>query len=197
MRYPNEHKAKTRERVIQEASKALRTGGLAGVSVSEVMSRAGLTNGAFYGHFTSKDDLVAKSIEHMFEERYEPFLAELEDLPPAKLLREFLDMYLSIEHVTHPEGGCPLPPLGASVPLLSREARDALLNGARELIGAIAVLLKRLEIPDSDLVSRSIVAEIVGAVTLARLTSETGEAEKMLSASRNSIVTRIGLDGRR
>ncbi len=59
MRYDSEHKKRTRQRVLSEAAAAIRAVGPDGIGVAGVMAKAGLTHGAFYAHFESKDDLVA------------------------------------------------------------------------------------------------------------------------------------------
>ena len=58
-RYDTEHKAQTRARVVDAAGRRLKKDGIDGSGVSALMSDAGLTNGAFYAHFSSKDELVA------------------------------------------------------------------------------------------------------------------------------------------
>ena len=66
MRYKAEHKVETRRRVLAEAARSIRTSGPDRVSVAEIMSGAGLTHGAFYAHFKSKDALWRAVIDQMF-----------------------------------------------------------------------------------------------------------------------------------
>ena len=75
MRYDTDHKARTRERILDEAASAIRAAGPQGVSVGGLMKKAGLTHGGFYAHFGSKDDLVAEAIGHMFGGPYANFAA--------------------------------------------------------------------------------------------------------------------------
>jgi len=70
MRYDDNHKERTRARVLAEAAAAIRGKGAERVGVSEVMAGAGLTHGGFYAHFKSKDDLVAQAITYMFDASY-------------------------------------------------------------------------------------------------------------------------------
>src|ERR1700743_2818552 len=63
MRYPAEETAEKHRRILQQASILFRERGFSGVSLSEIMKATGLTHGAFYNHFESKDDLIAKSID--------------------------------------------------------------------------------------------------------------------------------------
>src|SRR5213080_1874947 len=59
MRYPKDQKQATRQRILEAAGRRFKRDGIDGAGVAAVMSDAGLTNGAFYGHFSSKEDLVA------------------------------------------------------------------------------------------------------------------------------------------
>src|ERR687897_3231659 len=59
MRYGKDQKQATRQRIVEAAGRRFKADGIDGAGVAAVMSDAGLTNGAFYGHFSSKEDLVA------------------------------------------------------------------------------------------------------------------------------------------
>ena len=83
MRYDNEHKQKTRAKVLQAAARALRSEGPERVGVAAVMAEAGLTHGGFYAHFKSKDELIAAAIGHMFDESRERAIKEIEGRDPA------------------------------------------------------------------------------------------------------------------
>ena len=95
MRYGADHKQKTRERVLAEAAKAIREEGSQGVSVAGVMARAGLTHGAFYAHFGSREELqisVVREYHDRFEDEvFRPALREPRGLPR---LRAMFDRWL-------------------------------------------------------------------------------------------------------
>ena len=61
-RYDAEHKGETRRRIVETAGRRLKQDGIDGSGIAALMSDAGLTNGAFYAHFESKDDLVANVV---------------------------------------------------------------------------------------------------------------------------------------
>src|SRR5438034_5865624 len=68
------------------------------------MADAGLTNGAFYAHFESKEDLVASAVAEQLREQRQSFSAQ----PPGRAgLEQIVRAYLSVEHRDNPEGGCP------------------------------------------------------------------------------------------
>jgi len=193
MRYSTDHKAQTRERVLTEASRAIRADGVAKVSVATVMSRVGLTHGGFYAHFKSKDDLVAHSISHMFDERYHGFLSRVDGPDPERTLGEFIRFYLSMEHRNNVETGCPVPALTSEVSHFSPTARERFSNGSQRLIAAIADLLEKIGTDRAKARAASAFAEAVGALALARAAVDDKTARQILATSTESVCERLGL----
>src|SRR6478672_815921 len=93
-RYAKEHKQVTRQRIIEKAGHRFKQDGIDGSGISTLMSDAGLTNGAFYAHFESKDDLVA----HVVADQLASQRAVLAALPEGRAaLEQFVHEYLSPE----------------------------------------------------------------------------------------------------
>ncbi|WP_176598491.1 TetR/AcrR family transcriptional regulator [Sphingobium sp. 15-1] len=193
MRYPSEHKARTRERILTEASRAIRCQGIDKVAVANVMSAAGLTVGGFYAHFASKDDMVAHAIEHMFHERYERFLALLDIGDPRAALAKFFDGYLSMAHRGHPETGCPIPSLTSELGHLSEDSRERLTRGMGGLIDGMTRLLERAGCDDPEEAANAAFSEALGALVMARMTTDRKAAEKILQRARKSVKERLGV----
>ena len=61
MRVSREQAAANRERIIEAAGELFRSKGFSGIGVADIMKAAELTHGGFYGHFASKDDLIAQA----------------------------------------------------------------------------------------------------------------------------------------
>jgi TetR/AcrR family transcriptional regulator, transcriptional repressor for nem operon len=195
MRYDAEHKQKSHERVIAEAAKAIRADGPQGISVAGVMSAAGLTHGAFYAHFESRDALLLAGIERMFEEGRARVLRETTAGVPAKTaLTNYIGFYLSRSHRDTRTAGCPLPFLAAEAPRLNEEMRERYAQGVQNLTGALADLLRDMAYPNPDTTAASVLAEMVGAVSLARAEPDPDRSYAILSASRASLKTRLGLE---
>ena len=195
MRYSSDHKAQTRERILEVAAGAIRKHGVEGVSLSAIMAGADLTNGAFYAHFKSKDDLIAKAVTFMFDHRYARLLASVETntLDAKEALATFIDRYLSMRHCEAPEAGCPIPPLAAEVPHMTKEARVRFAAGVSRLVNGLAALLDQAGVADPKAHASSTVAELVGALGLARTAEDPVAAKAMLSASRSALKQRLGL----
>jgi TetR/AcrR family transcriptional regulator, transcriptional repressor for nem operon len=193
MRYDSEHKERTRQRVLSEAAAAIRTVGPSGIGVAGLMAKAGLTHGAFYAHFESKDDLVAQAVAQMFDETYQRFLARTEHPDPAVAITRFIDSYLSARHRDQPDHGCPLPSLAGELARLPGAARQNFAAGLHRLTTSMAKRIKELGRDDADNLAASAIAEMVGALALSRAVGERPEADAILEASRNSIKARIAL----
>jgi TetR/AcrR family transcriptional repressor of nem operon len=195
MRYDAEHKQRSRERVIAEAAKAIRVEGIPAVSVAGVMGAAGLTHGAFYAHFESRDALLLAGVQRMFEEGRARILAETgRGGSPKAALTSYIGFYLSRSHRDSRTTGCPLPFLAAEAPRLNEALREEYAQGVRGLTGAITDLLRSMDHPEPDTTAASVLAEMVGAVSLARAEPDADRSYAILTASRASLRARLGLE---
>ncbi len=194
MRYDAEHKQKTRLRVLDEAAKAIREEGPHRLGVAGVMARAGLTHGGFYAHFPSKEAFVAEAIAHMFEGGPITTLKTVRDLPPREALTQFIDFYLSRRHRDSRNGGCPLPYLAGDAPRLADASRERYAQGAANLTKVVADRLAELGRPFAEDEASSTLAELVGAVTLARAEADPDRSDAILERSRAHLKRRLGLE---
>ena len=193
MRYAAEHKELTRQRILAEAASAIRAKGPDRVGVAEVMAKLNLTHGGFYGHFESKDDLIAQSITYMFDQTYAWFLHKTEGLEPREALATWVGAYLSKSHRDSPATGCALAALSGDLPRLPQMARARFTEGAARLPAGLAKLLKKLGTRDADALASSAVAEMVGALALARAIDDPGQSDAILRASREMVKARLGV----
>ena len=137
-RYRPEHKDETRRRLIETSGRRFKRDGFDGAGISTLVADAGLTNGAFYGHFTSKDDLIATVVGDQLAAQ----LAQVEALPHGlDSVEAFVREYLSPEHRDDPGGGCPSAALLDEITRQGRATRQAYTEGIRALVDAIALHL--------------------------------------------------------
>lgn len=133
------------------------------------MEAAGLTHGGFYGHFASKDQLVARTLEH----------ALLRTEPTERDLASYAKRYLSSSHCRDLAGGCPTAALGAETVRQGSEARAAMTAGIRHQ-------LERFSADESE--SRRVAigswAAMVGALVLSRLSDDETLSEEILTETR-------------
>ena len=194
MRYDSEHKQKTRAKVLKVAAKAIRAEGPHQIGVADVMAQAGLTHGGFYAHFASKDELVAAAIGQMFEEARERFVHETHDRSPADALRAYIDFYLSPGHRDARRSGCPVAALASDLPRLSKAALDRFADGSRHMRESLASKLELLGHSDAGREASSVQAELLGALSLARVEPDAKRSDAILADSRRAIKRRLKLE---
>lgn len=193
MRYGAEHKEETRKRVLKAAAKAIRAEGPHRVGVAGIMAEVGLTHGGFYAHFKSKDDLVAASIDQMFEEGSQRARYETEGVDPVTGLGRYIDFYLSPAHRDAQGAGCPLPYLSADAARMDTQSRARFADGVAQLRDRLARLLAGIGDPDPLPRAASLLSEMVGALSLARADPDPERSGAILEHSRAAIMTRFGL----
>jgi TetR/AcrR family transcriptional regulator, transcriptional repressor for nem operon len=131
MPWPKEHKANTRQRIVEAAAAAFRQHGIARVGVADVMRRAGLTHGGFYAHFASKDDLLAEALVYASAEANGMLETSVKNDAPARQLLNAAMTYLSSGHLAHPERGCPVAALGPELMRSNEKVRRTLTSEIR------------------------------------------------------------------
>jgi TetR/AcrR family transcriptional repressor of nem operon len=170
MRRSKEDAARTREQIVEAASRLFRQKGITGVSVADVMAACGLTVGGFYKHFKSKDALVAEAIER----------ASLSTTAGGpREAEEIISSYVSLFHAKHPEAGCPIAALCSDIHREHGEPREA-------FDVALARMFERIAAPRQKQLSMA--ATAVGAVVLARASKDPKVAEEVLSAARQELL---------
>ena len=112
MRYPAEETAARHRRIVREASQMFRERGFKDVTVAEVMKAAGLTHGAFYSHFDSKESLMAAATEYAMENTLEGVRTNFASETGRAA---YLDRYLSVKHRDRPDTGCAMAALSGEI----------------------------------------------------------------------------------
>ena len=132
-RYRPEHKEATRRRMIETAGRRFKSDGIDGSGIATLVADAGLTNGAFYGHFASKDDLVASVVADQLAAQ----LNLVNDLPRGLAsVESFLRDYLSPAHRDNLAGGCPSAALLDEIGRCDIAVREAYTDGASAMISS-------------------------------------------------------------
>jgi TetR/AcrR family transcriptional repressor of nem operon len=175
MRVTREKMAENRSRILGAASRLFREKGFDAVSVAEVMSAAGLTHGGFYGHFASKDDLVAQALAHVLA---------FDGSGEGADLGGYLDAYLSSEHRDNAAEGCPTASMVADIRHQSAAARKAMTEGLRSQINRIAEVLTDVPAADRRRAAIGSWAAMVGAVIFARAIDDPALSDEVLEQTR-------------
>ncbi|MFE9807485.1 TetR family transcriptional regulator [Streptomyces sp. NPDC005227] len=175
-----------RQYVVATASRMFREKGTT-VSIADLMKASGLTHGAFYKQFASKDDLVDKAIAHAFEDpaAHSPAGPEAltEDHEAAR--STLIEHYLSVWHRDHAGDGCPVSGFAADLgrePDQAARSQQVYINGVRNRAA-------RLATDEDDGMAQ--LCTMVGALALARATRGDPISEELLQAAR-TVLTRSG-----
>lgn len=182
-------KAHTRQRILDEAARVMRETGTEGIGVAALMKRVGLTHGGFYAHFASREELVQEVLKHMFAEAGD-FLPAKSVTQPAQQLTNFIDSYLSEAHRNAPAQGCPLSALVSEVAHLPPPTRQIYAQGFDAMHASLTRMLRELTLPDPEALASSMLAEMVGALALARACPESEQASLLLQRSRDALKQR-------
>lgn len=106
-----ELKTESLNRILDASAARLRMEGLGGTAIADVMRDAGLTHGAFYGHFANKSELSAAALRHALQDNRERWVGGLNRESWAQRLQRLARHYLTKAHRDHPADGCALAAL--------------------------------------------------------------------------------------
>lgn len=174
MKVSKEVVAQHRENLLEAAGRLLRERGFEKVGVAEVAAAAGLTHGALYAHFPSKEALCSEAVTRM--------LGKSAGAGGRQERKAYVEAYLSPRHVRRRETGCPYTALAADVPRTSATIRTAFSRGLEHSLEKSA---KRLGRRDRAIVSMAL---MVGAVVLARATNKPGLRDEILAAAKRELL---------
>ena len=178
-RYDAEHKAETRRRIIETAGRRLKQDGVDGSGVAALMTDAGLTNGAFYAHFKSKDDLVANVVADQLRAQH----AVLSSLPAGQdALEEFIRDYLAPPHRDQPSTGCPSAALLDEIGRCDASVRGSYTEGMQSIVDVIAAHLSPHDPSAARTKAVGLFTLLVATLQLARAVSDRKLSDDILES---------------
>lgn len=178
MRYSKDHKQATRRRILEAAGRRFKQDGIDGAGVTSLMADAGLTNGAFYAHFTSKEDLVANVLVDQLSAQRHSFDEQPSDRAG---LEAIIRDYLSPQHRDQRADGCP------SAALLDEIARCPVVTRqvfTDELIGTADDIAARLGPADAEadrIGALTLMGMMIGTLQLARALTDRDLSDQLLA----------------
>jgi TetR/AcrR family transcriptional regulator, transcriptional repressor for nem operon len=178
MKVSREQFAENRQKILEAAGRLFREHGFDGVTVADVMKAAGLTHGGFYGHFKSKDDLIAQTLAHSSGQQE----------PPDMSLADYARYYLSTQHCHDAAGGCTVAGLGPDTVRQSPEARAAMTARLRAQIERLARAAPGTTPEEKR--RHAIVgwAAMLGSLLMARVSDDAALRDEILAATRDWLV---------
>ncbi|HEX4334564.1 MAG TPA: TetR/AcrR family transcriptional regulator [Polyangiaceae bacterium] len=185
MPYTQEHKARTRAKIVECARVMFNRRGFDSVSIDDVMREAGLTRGGFYNHSRSKDELYAEAV--MSFGSCNPFAKELARLParpdPTTLARMLVELYLSDEVLNDVTQHCPLVALPSDVARAGLKPRAAYTQVVRNMLHVFRVAFDDDD-PEAENRAQIMLNLCVGGMVIARTTDDTDLRRSLRAAAR-------------
>ncbi len=185
MRYEKGHKDATRAHIIEVASAQFREHGLAAAGLAGIMSAAGLTNGAFYAHFDSKEDLVRAVLLDAFGQRQQRLRANLDNKAGFETT---VRNYLSGRHRDAAGTGCPSAALVAEIARHPKETRGAFTAKLSEVIDLLAAQIGKGAPAERRKRAMTAYSMMVGALQLARAVSDRKLSDEILENAADAVL---------
>lgn len=173
----------THERIVSVAARAIRRSGYDGTGVADIMKEAGLTHGAFYVHFASREAMLAEAASKACAESASTVADVVAKEPPDTALSAMLGAYLSKAHVDNVEQGCPLAALGAETSRQAPEVRRVVTRHIKEMIDLVARQSPDWGQPGAHERSLVTLSTMVGALLLARAVDDSGLSDGLREAA--------------
>jgi AcrR family transcriptional regulator len=190
MRYEKGHKDATRQRIIDVASAQFREHGVAAVGLAGIMTDAGLTNGAFYTHFESKEDLVRAVLLNAQSGREKTLRTAAVEAGAG--LESAIRDYLSPRHRDNPGRGCPTAALIAEIARHPKKTRDEYTNRMADFIALIASQIPRGSAAERRRNAIAIYGMMVGTLQLARAVNDRRLSDEILESGVSAAVALAG-----
>ena len=186
MKVSREQAAKNRERIVVAAAQRFRERGFDGIGVADLMKEAGLTHGGFYGHFSSKEDLIAEASARALTSSL-ALWSKLAQRAPGDPLSAIAGVYLTSRHRDNPGTGCLLAALGPDVSRQGPAVRRAVTDYVRSACDLLAKLIPGRSRAARRQKAISAYATLVGAMVMARAVDDQALSEEILDAGLASV----------
>lgn len=164
-----------------------RSKGFSGIGVADIMKAAELTHGGFYGHFASKDDLVAQASRRSMQraaQNWKKVVAESGSAAFATLLTR----YLSPRHRDDPGQGCAFAALSGDAARCSKPVRETFAEGLETLIDILSGIVGGRTKAARRRKAIAALSELIGALILSRAVGDAGLSAEILDAGRRELL---------
>lgn len=188
MRISKEKAADNRTALIRAASKLFRERGIDGVGVAEISKEAGLTHGALYAHFRSKEELALEALSYGLDQDNSRIYASTVDGMPD--LARFLDRYLALDTRDDYGNRCAMAASASEIGRQDKAISARFAEGYMVMVRAFERQIAQND-PDSDALGRAmaVVATMIGSLAVARGAAKGNPAvsEQVLAAARRQV----------
>ena len=183
MRVTRERANENRRRVLEKAGELFRERGFDGIGVADLMKSVGLTHGAFYGQFGSKDELAAEAMADTLTQAAERWRHRVA-ASPDDAFGAIAGYYLSRTHRDALANGCPASALGAETAHQTPAVRRSFTEGTKPLLDILAETVPGGTPEERRAEALAAFSAMVGAVVLARAVDDPALSDEILAATR-------------
>jgi len=180
-RMSKQDKAISHAEIIKQGSRLFREYGIEATSVGDIMNASGLTHGGFYRHFSGKQDLVLASIEFAVSEVLDQLEQVIKKQGAAVAITQYVDLYLSIQHMKKRGAGCPLAALIEEAGRSDDAVRFCLQSAMARVV---EVLAKSMSGDQGRQKATGILAALIGSIQMARSAPSHKTATEILKSGR-------------
>ena len=184
MGHSQAEKARSRERILQEAADQVRDAGLESISVGKLMRRADLTHGGFYNHFESRSELLAQALERALAEGRKAWLAAVDPDDAPRSFEAKVRSYLSRSHRDSRATGCAIAALASDVARADERSRAVMSNHIDTFVSQLSKSLRTRDEGDAMLA----VSATIGALLLSRVQVDARRSDALLKAVRERLL---------
>ena len=195
MKVTKEKSAGNRAALIQTAARLFRERGIDGVGVAEISKAAGLTHGALYAQFPSKQALVAEALAHGMAASQAYMTAS--NPRGAPTLSDQLDLYLAPYHRDNLADGCAMAASASEIARQDEVVSARLAVGFDQMVGSIQAALKPTTLSADDRArALTIAAAMIGGIAMARAAAKSRPdlSDEIMAAVRR-VLAEVGGEG--
>ena len=187
MRVSKETAAQNRQRILTAAARLFREQGIGGSGVDAITEAAGLTHGAFYSQFESKEAVVAEAVRLAIDESRRAFERSSKSAKNGKALARVVAAYLARSHRDSPGDGCVVAALGADIARQPKRVRAAFTKALKEALEILTGLVPGGAASRRYDDALTLFSAMVGALILARAVSEESLSRRILETAANRL----------
>jgi TetR/AcrR family transcriptional repressor of nem operon len=186
MRVSRTKAAENRERILDVATTLFRERGIDGIGVADLMKSAGLTHGGFYGHFKSKDDLVAQACGRAVQKMRDNWIKVLNQTS-GDPIHALANTYLATKHRDNAGRGCTVAALGSEIARQSTAVRHIVTEELKPFIDYLSAIVQGNSASLRRERAIALYASLVGAIVIARAVDDDAFSNETLHAVANVI----------
>jgi TetR/AcrR family transcriptional repressor of nem operon len=190
LRYPTEHKSEARNKILEASGRGFRRHGFGGIGVDGLAKEAGVTSGAFYGHFPSKSEaFMAAATAGLVELR--EGIEQLRRTEGDAWLDKFVDFYLSVRLTCELGDSCALQSMTPDVVRSDKAIKRAYEAELLKVVDAVENGLNNQSKPANRAIAWAILAALSGGVTLARSVNDKKVSDAIAASIKAAILALV------